>query len=100
MQNQCLKWLMILQDRLFLMFWVCLTVFVFRHKSKPGCFKLDAPNGPCEKITAGGGIFGVNATTLEVECLKGTDVLSLFDVPKTCPPGSKRDNAKRCRDIF
>ncbi|XP_019864617.1 uncharacterized protein LOC109593926 [Aethina tumida] len=34
------------------------------------CFELGKPNGPCLPELHGGGIFGVNGTTLELGCLK------------------------------
>ncbi|KAJ8985261.1 hypothetical protein NQ317_007046, partial [Molorchus minor] len=64
------------------------------------CFELGKPNGPCRPINEGGGIFDVNATTLNVECLVGTDRLSLFSLPSNCAPGSKRDNNGKCRVIY
>ena len=68
----------------------------FRYKGK--CYELDKPNGPCLPVEVGGGIFGVNATTLTVECLKGTEKLSLFNIPRNCPLGSKRDRNNTCRE--
>lgn len=70
----------------------------FRYKDN--CYELGTPNGPCPPILEGGGIFDVNATTLEVECLKGTDRLSLFSLPTRCTPGSKRDRNGNCRVIY
>ncbi|KAJ3642539.1 hypothetical protein Zmor_025307 [Zophobas morio] len=67
-----------------------------RYKGK--CYELDKPNGPCLPVEVGGGIFGVNATTLTVECLKGTEKLSLFNIPRNCPLGSKRDRNNTCRE--
>ncbi|KAJ8944531.1 hypothetical protein NQ318_009694 [Aromia moschata] len=64
------------------------------------CYELGKPNGPCRPINEGGGIFDVNATTLEVECLKGTDRLSLFSLPNKCSPGSKRDSNGKCRIVY
>ncbi|XP_074029306.1 uncharacterized protein isoform X2 [Leptinotarsa decemlineata] len=69
-----------------------------RYKGK--CYEMGKPNGPCRPIQEGGGIFDVNATTLLVECLKGTDRLSLFNLPNRCRPGSKRDNNGICRVIY
>lgn len=64
------------------------------------CYELDKPGGPCKPVSAGGGIFGVNATTLEIECLEGTDTLSLVNVPHNCPKGSQRDRNNKCRQQF
>lgn len=69
-----------------------------RYEGK--CYEMGQPNGPCRPIQEGGGIFDVNATTLVVECLKGTDRLSLFNLPKICAPGSKRDKNGSCRDVY
>ncbi|CAH1280062.1 unnamed protein product [Diabrotica balteata] len=67
---------------------------------KGNCYEMGKPNGPCLPIQQGGGIFDVNATTLVVECLKGTDRLSLLTLPKFCMPGSKRDSNGNCRVIY
>ncbi|XP_018564404.1 uncharacterized protein LOC108905852 [Anoplophora glabripennis] len=64
------------------------------------CYELGKPNGPCAPVKQGGGIFDVNATTLRVECLKGTDRLSLFSIPNQCNPGSKRDRNGNCRVVY
>ncbi|CAH1101315.1 unnamed protein product [Psylliodes chrysocephalus] len=67
---------------------------------KGTCYEMGRPNGPCRPIKEGGGIFDVNATNLVVHCLKGTDRLSLFSLPKLCTPGSKRDSNGVCRVIY
>lgn len=71
--------------------------FFFRYKNK--CYELGKPNGPCPPVVENGGIFDVNVTTLQVECLKGTEPLSLFSFPKQCIPGSKRDQNGNCRIV-
>ncbi|KAJ3641992.1 hypothetical protein Zmor_028459 [Zophobas morio] len=63
------------------------------------CYELDKPDGPCAPAEFGGGIFGVNATTLTVECLKEPQKLSLrFYIPPNCPSGSRRDTSNTCRE--
>lgn len=63
------------------------------------CYELDKPGGPCGPIEEGGGIFGVNATTLVVECLKGTDLISLnYVLPENhCPKASIRRYGRKCK---
>lgn len=68
----------------------------FRFQGK--CFELGT-TGPC-KANSENGIFGVNASTLLVECLKGADRLTLFQIPQKCPPGSARDHTNKCRELF
>ncbi|XP_017781769.1 PREDICTED: uncharacterized protein LOC108566421 [Nicrophorus vespilloides] len=64
------------------------------------CYKLNEPGKPCKPILEGGGIFGVNSSTLELDCLIGSSPLALLQVPGNCPPGSQRDRANRCRQKF
>lgn len=64
------------------------------------CYELGKPNGPCGPISKGGGIFDINTTTLQPECLKGIVPATLFDLPRKCTPGSKRDNNGDCRIVY
>lgn len=70
------------------------------YRYEGNCFELGQPNGPCGPVSQGGGIFEVNATTLQPECLKGVEPASLFTFPKRCSPGSKRDNNGNCRVVY
>ncbi|XP_060528612.1 uncharacterized protein LOC132703394 [Cylas formicarius] len=69
-----------------------------RYEDK--CYELGKPNGPCPPINQGGGIFDVNVTTLVVECLRGTENLSLLNLPSRCSPGSRRDSSGNCRVVY
>ncbi|XP_063920964.1 uncharacterized protein LOC135135773 [Zophobas morio] len=62
------------------------------------CYELNKPDGPCAPVQFGGGIFGVNTTTLKVECLKEPQKLTLVYIPANCPPGSRRDTYNTCRE--
>lgn len=72
-------------------------VRIFRFDGE--CYELDKTGGPCGPLEEGGGIFGVNATTLAVECLKGTDLISLnYVLPENyCPKASIRRRGSRCK---
>lgn len=77
--------------------YICAKIIFFRFEDV--CYELDKPGGPCGPIEEGGGIFGVNATTLVVECLKGTDLISLnYVLPKNlCPKASIRRYGRKCK---
>ena len=63
------------------------------------CYQLGKTGEPCKPANEGGGIFGVNATTFELQCLEGGDSLSLINFPPNCPKGSRR-GASRCRPEY
>jgi len=67
------------------------------------CWELHKPGGPCRKVEDGGGILGVNVTSLLLECIKSDDVgLSIIVAPTrtpSCNPGSKRFG-KKCRPVY
>lgn len=60
---------------------------------------MDKAGGPCGPLEEGEGIFGVNATTLALECLKGTDLISLnYVLPRSyCPKASIRRHGRKCK---
>lgn len=81
----------------FIMYVICSKNIFLRFEDE--CYELDKPGGPCGPIEEGGGIFGVNATTLVAECLKGTDLISLnYVLPKNlCPKASIRRYGRKCK---
>ncbi|KAF5285640.1 hypothetical protein FQA39_LY16546 [Lamprigera yunnana] len=64
------------------------------------CSELNVPGGPCGPAKLGGGVLGVNVTSLKIECLKTDgESLSLINFPPNCPPGSKR-GISHCRQEY
>lgn len=66
------------------------------------CYELGKSAGCTPSMVNAGGALGINATTLEVECvIQGDDKLSIFVVPPNappCPPGSRRTQMGDCRE--
>ncbi|KAF5295361.1 hypothetical protein FQR65_LT01551 [Abscondita terminalis] len=64
------------------------------------CYELGKTGGPCKPASEGGGELGVNATTLELQCLETNgEELSLINFPPNCPKGSRR-GATHCRQEY
>lgn len=63
------------------------------------CFELEKSDGPCEPINGTAAILKINPDTLVVECTQAdARVLTLFQIPDRCRPGSKRDANNICRE--
>ncbi|KAK9890734.1 hypothetical protein WA026_012082 [Henosepilachna vigintioctopunctata] len=63
------------------------------------CYELGNSEGPCDKINGTTAFLQIDPDTLEVKCTKSSaGVLTLFNFPDRCPPGSKRDSKNKCRE--